>query len=76
MLLRRLQGKGLRVSEILQPLLFPRFMMKGQLAMVHAMAYPDPEKGGRGKKSESKRAALGAGVFETFLHLTMDHVWM
>jgi hypothetical protein len=36
-----------------------RHMSAGQQAMAHAMIYPEPEKGGRGKKSENSTETLG-----------------
>ena len=35
-----------------------RHMSAGQQAMAHAMIYPEPEKGGRGKKSENSTETL------------------
>ena len=37
------------------------YLMKAQQAMALAMIYPDPEKGGRGKKSEANTAAKRGG---------------
>jgi hypothetical protein len=36
-----------------------RHMSAGQQAMAHAMIYPEPEKGGRGKKSKNSTETLG-----------------
>jgi hypothetical protein len=36
-----------------------RHMSAGQQAMAHAMIYPEPEKGGRGKKSRNSTETLG-----------------
>jgi ParB-like nuclease domain len=38
-----------------------RNLTKGQQAMALAMIYPEPEKGGRGKKSEALNSAVSAG---------------
>jgi len=38
-----------------------RNLSKGQQAMVLAHIYPEPEKGGRGKNVESRKAAVSAG---------------
>ena len=39
----------------------PRHMSKGQQAMAVAMIYPEPEKGGRGKVSTTRRTRLLSG---------------
>jgi hypothetical protein len=36
-----------------------RDISKGQRAMGHALLFPDPEKGGRGKKSTNSKETLG-----------------
>ena len=42
-------------------------MTKGQRAMAVAMIYPDPEKGGRGKKSGAKTSDLVGGFSMDFV---------
>src|ERR1700730_17119006 len=38
----------------------------GQRAMAHAMLYPDPEKGGRGKKGKASGFSDGLGVSQEY----------
>ncbi len=73
------QKGGIPTAYVISKNIHRRNMTKGQRAMAVALIYPEPEKGGRGKKSGNSKENLGFSTMllsnaRTVLQYAKDHV--